>query len=171
MMVEREFDPIRALATLNRHGVRYVLIGGFAGKLRGSTILTVDIDLCYARDLANLEAMSAALQELHATLRGAPEGLPVRLDAHALAAGDTFTLVTDAGDLDMLATPTGVAGFDELARNATELDLDGVVARVAAIDDLIRMKRASARPRDLAHLEVLAALRDEIDAAEGGKRP
>jgi len=169
-MAEREFDPIRALATLNRHGVRYVLIGGFAGKLRGSTVLTVDVDLCYARDAANLEAMAGALQELHATLRGAPEGLPFRLDARTLAVGDTFSFVTDAGDLDILGTPAGVAGFDELTRNATELDLDGVVARVAAIDDLIRMKRASARPRDLAHLEVLMALRDEIDAAEGRER-
>jgi len=162
-MVERDFDPIRALATLNRHEVRYIVIGGFAGKLRGSSILTVDVDVCYARDPANLAALAEALRELHATLRGAPEGLPFRLEPRTLAAGDAFTLVTDAGDLDILATPAGASGFDELARNATELDLDGAVVRVAAIDDLIRMKRASARPRDLAHLEVLLALRDEID--------
>jgi hypothetical protein len=166
MMTERDFDPIRALATLNRHGVRYVVIGGFAGKLRGSTILTVDVDVCYARDPANLASLAAALGELHATLRGAPEGLPFRLDAKTLANGDAFTFVTDAGDLDVLGTPAGVSGFDELARNATDLDLDDLVVRVAAIDDLIRMKRASARPRDLAHLEVLMALRDEIDARE-----
>jgi hypothetical protein len=166
MMTERDFDPIRALATLNRHGVRYVVIGGFAGKLRGSTILTVDVDVCYARDPANLASLAEALGELHATLRGAPEGLPFRLDAKTLANGDAFTFVTDAGDLDVLGTPAGVSGFDELARNATDLDLDDLVVRVAAIDDLIRMKRASARPRDLAHLEVLMALRDEIDARE-----
>lgn len=165
-MGERDFDPIRALATLNRHGVRYVVIGGFAGKLRGSTILTVDVDVCYARDPENLEALAAALGQLHATLRGAPEDLPFRLDARTLANGDAFTFVTDAGDLDILGTPAGVSGFDELARNATELDLDGTVVRVAAIDDLIRMKRAAARPRDLAHLEVLMVLRDEIDETE-----
>jgi hypothetical protein len=162
-MADRDFDPIRALTTLNAHGVRYILIGGFAGKLRGSTILTVDVDVCYARDLANLEALAGALHELRATLRGAPAGLPFRLDARTLAAGDSFTFVTDAGDLDILGTPAGVAGFDDLARNATALDLDGLQVQVAAIDDLIRMKRAAARPRDLAHLEVLLALRDEID--------
>ncbi|MEX0625701.1 MAG: hypothetical protein WD402_04070 [Chloroflexota bacterium] len=126
----------------------------------------MDVDLCYARDRANLEALSAALIELHATLRGAPEDLPFRLDARTLEAGDAFTFVTDAGDLDILGTPAGVAGFDELALNATELDLDGVKVRVAAIDDLIRMKQAAARPRDLAHLEVLVALRDEIDRSD-----
>jgi hypothetical protein len=159
----RDFDPIRALQTLNRHKVKYVLIGGFAGKLLGSTILTVDIDICYARDRANLERLSAALQELNAYLRGAPEGLPFRLDADTLQRGDSFTFVTDAGDLDVLGTPSGTAGYEELARNAAALDLGEVTVQVAALEDLMAMKRASGRPRDRIHLEVLAALRDEIE--------
>jgi len=163
MTTQREFDPIRALQTLNRHEVRYVLIGGFAGKLLGSTILTVDIDICYARDRANLERLAAALQELHADLRGAPEGLPFRLDADTLQRGDSFTFVTDAGDLDILGTPSGTTGYEELSRNATTLDLGEVTVHVAALEDLMAMKRASGRPRDRVHLEVLAALRDEIE--------
>jgi hypothetical protein len=35
---------------------------------------------------------------------------------------------------------------------------------VASIDALIRMKRAAGRPKDLIEVEVLAALRDELDA-------
>jgi len=163
MTAPREFDPIRALQTLNRHEVQYVLIGGFAGKLLGSTILTVDIDLCYARDRTNLERLASALKELHAYLRGAPEGLPFRLDADTLQRGDGFTFVTDAGDLDLLGTPSGTNGYEELARNATALDLGEVQVRVAALEDLMAMKRASGRPRDRIHLEVLAALRDEIE--------
>jgi hypothetical protein len=163
MTAPREFDPIQALQTLNHHGVRYVLIGGFAGKLLGSTILTVDIDICYARDRANLERLAAALQELHAYLRGAPEDLPFRLDADTLQRGDSFTFVTDAGDLDILGTPSGTTGFEELSRNATTLDLGEVTVQVAALEDLMAMKRASGRPRDRIHLEVLAALRDEIE--------
>jgi hypothetical protein len=163
MTTPREFDPIQALQTLNRHEVRYVLIGGFAGKLLGSSILTVDIDICYARDRANLERLAAALQELHAYLRGAPEGLPFRLDADTLQRGDSFTFVTDAGDLDILGTPSGTTGYEELSRNATTLDLDEVTVQVAALEDLMAMKRAAGRPRDRIHLEVLAALRDEIE--------
>jgi len=163
MTAPREFDPIRALQTLNRHEVKYVLIGGFAGKLLGSTILTVDIDICYARDRTNLEHLATALQELHAYLRGAPEGLPFRLDADILHRGDSFTFVTDAGDLDILGTPSGTTGYEELSRNATTLDLGEVTVQVAALEDLMAMKRASGRPRDRIHLEVLAALRDEIE--------
>ena len=120
---ERQFDPIRAFQTLNRQGVRYIVIGGFAGKLMGSTLLTVDVDVCYARDRENLERMAAALKELHATLRGARQDLPFRLDAQTLRNGDSFTFVTDAGDLDILGTPSGSGGYEALARNATELDI------------------------------------------------
>jgi hypothetical protein len=165
MTRERQFDPVRSFQTLNRHGVQYVVIGGFAGKLLGSTILTVDIDVCYARDPANLERLAAALRELHAELRGAPQGIPFKLDARTLRKGNNFTFVTDAGDLDILGMPTGTDGYSALRRNATELDLGEVTVWVAGIEDLIAMKRASGRLRDLAHLEVLAALRDEIERA------
>ena len=37
----------------------------------------------------------------------------------------------------------------------------GVVVRVAALDDLIRMKAAAGRPKDREHLEWLRALRQE----------
>jgi hypothetical protein len=162
-MSDRQFDPLRALGTLNRHGVRYVLIGGFAGKLHGSPALTVDIDVCYARDAENLERLAAALRELDASLRGAEEGLPFRLDARTLRNGDSFTFITDAGDLDILGTPAGTDGYERLARTAVRMDLDGVLVDVASLDDLIVMKRASGRARDRAHLEILGALRDEID--------
>jgi len=162
-VTERTFDPLRALATLNRHGVRYVLIGGFAGKLHGSPILTVDIDICYGRDPTNIELLVDALRDLHPTLRGAPADSPFRLDAMTIRNGDAFTFVTDAGDLDILGTPTGTRGYDELARTAVRMDLGDVTVDVASLDDLIAMKRAAGRPRDRAHLEVLAALRDEID--------
>lgn len=162
-MSEREFDPLRALETLNRHGVRYVLIGGFAGKLHGSPVLTVDIDVCYARDADNLDRLVAALRELHPVLRGADEGLPFRLDAHTIRNGDSFTFVTDAGDLDILGTPTGTGGYEQLARTAVRMDLDDISVDVASLDDLIAMKQAAGRARDRAHLEILGALRDEID--------
>ncbi|HZA61165.1 MAG TPA: hypothetical protein VE754_05705 [Actinomycetota bacterium] len=162
------FDFLRTIRTLVEHEVRFVLIGGLAGRLHGSTTVTNDVDACYERSTPNLERLAGALRGLDARLRGAPEDVPFQLDAPSLAAGDRFTFETDAGGLDCLASPAGVAGFEELERAAVVMDLDGITVPVASIDDLIRMKRAAGRPKDLIELEVLGALRDEID--EGSRR-
>jgi hypothetical protein len=158
-----DFQPAAVIGLLNRHGVRYVLIGGLAAALRGSPSVTQDVDICHARDEPNLNSMADALREIHATLRGAPKDLPFRLDALTLARGDSFTFTTDLGWLDILATPSGTAGYDELAANADRIAAFDETLLVASLDDLIRMKRAAGRPRDRAELEILGALRDEID--------
>jgi hypothetical protein len=158
-----EFDPIRALRTLIDHGARFVIIGGYAAALRGSPMMTGDVDICYARDDENLTRLASALAELGATLRGAPPDLPFQLDAKTLQAGDHFTFSTQVGALDCLGTPAGTDGYSDLDRNATDEDLDGLVVRVASIDDLIRMKRAAGRPQDRVAIEWLTAVRDELD--------
>jgi len=43
------FDPQALIAALNRHGVRYVVIGGIAGGVQGAIWATTDLDICYAR--------------------------------------------------------------------------------------------------------------------------
>jgi hypothetical protein len=158
------FDPLGVLRQLNDAGVRYIVIGGVAANLLGSPTVTADLDICYARDRPNLEALARVLTALKARLRGADPGLPFRLDAKTLLAGDSFTFVTDAGDLDVLATPAGTRGFDDLVRGATLMDIDGIQVLVADIDDLIRMKLAAARPKDLIEAEILGALREELAA-------
>jgi len=160
---EPRFDPLAVLRTLVDHKVRFVLIGGFAAAIRGSPVITGDVDVCYARDDENLQGLAAALAELGATLRGAPCDVRFRLDAGSLKAGDHFTFATAAGPLDCLGTPAGTDGFADLDASATDENLDGLVVRVASVDDLIRMKRAAGRPQDLIAVEWLAALRDELE--------
>jgi hypothetical protein len=157
------FDPLRILEALRRHDVRYVLIGGFAGRLLGSPTLTNDLDLCYAREGRNLERLAAALQDLGARLRGIEEGVPFVLDSRTLEAGDAFTLVTEAGNVDVFAYPSGSGGYEALHRTAETLDIDGHPVAVASIDDLIRMKLAAGRPKDRIEVEILSALQEEIE--------
>lgn len=158
-----DFQPEAVIRLLGRHGVRYVVIGGLAAITHGAPIVTRDIDVCYERDQRNLGRLAEALSEVNAELRGAEPGLPFRLDAQTLARGDAFTFVTDVGWVDIMATPSGTAGYDELARTAEEYELFGHRVLVASIDDLIRMKRAAGRPKDLLAVEELGALRDELD--------
>lgn len=162
-MTLRPFDPIRSLETLLRHRARFVVIGGFAGRLWGSTTVTNDLEICYARDLKNLRALAGALSDLEASLRGAPDGLPFHPDAEALARGDHFTFSTNAGNLDCLATPAGSGGFADLIAGSTPMKLDSIEVPVASVDDLIRLKRAAGRPKDLIEVEILGALKEEME--------
>src|SRR6266568_6324718 len=95
------FDPLRILKTLERHGVRFVIIGGIAGRLWGSTTVTNDLDICYARDAENLNALALALAELKVRLRGTDRDLPFVADARSLKMGDQFTFSTIAGNFDI----------------------------------------------------------------------
>ena len=163
-----EFEPLRALRVLDRYGVRYIVIGGFAGDLLGAPLNTNDLDICYERTAPNMERLAAALAELNATLRvaGVEEDLPFVLDGKTLAAGDSFTFETDSGALDILGTPSGTAGFTDLRQRAHIVPIGDMQILVVDIADLMRMKRASGRAKDRMHLEVLSALRDDIAEAD-----
>ena len=156
------FDPLQILQTLEKHHVRFVIIGGIAGRLWGSTTVTNILDICYGRDRANLDALAAALRELKVKLRGVDRDLPFIADARSLKMGDTFTFTTIAGSLDCLGTPAGSGGYEPLARTATKMDVGGIDVLVASLEDLIQMKRAAGRPKDLIEVEILSAVPDEL---------
>ncbi|MGH9263337.1 MAG: hypothetical protein ACRD1D_01465 [Acidimicrobiales bacterium] len=163
------FDPVAALRVLREEGVRFVVIGGFAGELLGAPLITNDLDICYDRSQDNLERLAAALIRLHARLRVAnvDEDLPFVLDARTLAAGDSFTFITDHGSLDVLGTPSGTAGYsDVIARAHDVLVGEDLRVPVVALEDLMRMKRASARVKDRLQLEVLSALAETLESGE-----
>jgi len=153
-------DPLAALRRLAEHGVRFLIIGGQAGLARGSSLVTNDLDVCYERSPENLERLATALRSMDARLRGVDEDVPFILDARTLRNGDSFTFDTEFGAVDVLATPSGTRGYDDLAAGASTMDVGGFDVDVASLDDLIRMKRAAGRPKDLYAVEVLVALRD-----------
>lgn len=77
-MIEPDFDPGAILEALDRHGVDYVLVGGYAANLHGAVRPTRDIDVAPATTADNLTRLIAALRDLHAGVRvdELPEGLP-----------------------------------------------------------------------------------------------
>jgi hypothetical protein len=161
-MTVAAFDPLRALKALQERDVRFVVIGGFACRVWGSPTVTNDLDVCYERTRSNHERLVVVLRELNARLRGADLDLPFQLDERTFANGDSFTFLTDAGNLDCLGTPPGTRGYGDLAERATQMDLgDDLKVRFASLEDLMRMKRAAGRPKDLIELEVLKALAEE----------
>ena len=156
------YDPERILKKLLEHGVRFVVIGGVAAALQGSPMLTADVDVSYERSADNLERLARALGEMNARLRGIDEDLPFEFDARALRSGANFTFVTDLGDLDVIGWPDGISSYDELAREAVPMRIGGREVLVASIDDLIRMKRAAGRPKDVAGALALEEVKRQL---------
>lgn len=156
-------DFFGVLEDLIRREVQFVLIGGLAARLHGSPTVTVDVDICPARDKENLERLVGALRAMDAQLRSVNETVPFTLDVETLEGSMNLTLMTSRGALDVLGEPAGTDGYRELAANAITLDVEGLPLKVASLDDLMRMKEASGRPKDRIELEVLGALRDELE--------
>jgi hypothetical protein len=161
-----ELDPGAILETLTRHGVDFVLIGGLAGLAHGSEFPSYGMDIAYERQTENLKRLAAALRELDATLRGAPEDVPFRLDARALRAGQNFTFNTRFGPLDIIGDAPGAPSYVQLKRRSRRAPIDGVKIRIASLDHLIAMKEASGRPKDKLMATEYRALSDELRAAK-----
>ena len=152
-------DIDRLLDALIDNDVAFVVIGGVAMVLRGSTRVTIDLDLCYERDQANLERLAIALAPHHPRLRGAPPELPFLWDARTLRSGLNFTLTTDRGDLDLFGEVPGVGTFAAALAGASPLTLAGKQVRVLDLDTLERSKRAAGRAKDLLDLAEIAEIR------------
>ncbi len=143
------------LQRLTEREVDFVVVGGVAVILQASPRFTKDLDICYAPEQANLDRLGAVLIELGARLRGVDEDLPFVPDGRLLRQTQILTLTTVDGGLDLLVEPDGSPGYPALRRRADQIDVDGIVVRVASVEDLIAMKRAAGRPQDLVDLESL----------------
>lgn len=157
-MTSAEFRPSFILGLLTAHGVDFVVIGGVAAVLHGSPRITRDLDICFARDEANLNVLGRALIELEARLRRVDEEVPFVPDGATLRRAQTLTMATSAGHFDILARPDGAPPYERLRRNADRYDLGAFAVLVASIDDLIAMKRAAGRDKDLADIGELTAI-------------
>lgn len=137
------------LRSLNEHEVRYVVIGAMAFPHHG-----------YAR----------ASLDVAVFIEPTPENATRALDAMAAFGFDTSDLVVDdllqykvlvrhcVVQVDLHPFVAG-AELDSTWRRSEEADVGGVPARVPCLDDLIAMKEAAGRPKDLEDLKYLRALR------------
>lgn len=165
MAVEAPLDAERILAALAEHAVDYVIVGGLAVQTHGHVRTTVDIDIFPSPDHSNLARLAGALNALDAQiLNPGSEGL--RIDATMLPRTTLWQFATRDGAIDVLFDAPGTPPYDELRSRALEIELGELKLAVAGRDDLISMKRASARPVDLEDLAVLT----ELGADESAQR-
>ena len=116
-------DFFAIVQALQRHNVRFIIVGGLAGVLRGVPMQTFDLDIVHQRTDENIEALLGALGDLHAYARHHPQR-PAPNVTHLQGDGHLL-LETDHGSLDVLGSIDGGATYDDLVEHASPMDLDG----------------------------------------------
>jgi hypothetical protein len=168
-MGDPDAPPLQAgalLQLLDKHAIRYVIVGGLAATVHGATRVTYDIDLVPQWTDDNLDRLASALREAGARLAApdAPTPIPFPIDAQSLRQFEVSTWRTSLGDLDVIiGTPTATRGvlarYDALESRAVQREAFGVAILIAALDDIIESKQALSRESDLVALPELHRLR------------
>jgi hypothetical protein len=165
-------DPRPLLEALVEEEVDFVLIGGLAAAIMGTTRVTRDIDIAYATFAENLERLCEVLNRFEPRIKvlGKPTGGVVTLLPVFLRHTRIVQLVTSVGEIDILDRIAGFRTYGQIAKHAQTIDL-GFPVRVLGIEGLIRAKRAMKRPKDLHDIVELEALADAAPGASDPRQP
>jgi hypothetical protein len=126
------------------HGVRHLLVGGWAVGLHGRPRATQDLDVWIEVSPDNARRASQALAEF-----GFDAGEDLFLDP-----GTMVRMGVPPLRIEILNTVSGLE-FETAYPGSIELELDGVPVRIPSLSDLRRNKKAAGRHKDLDDLENL----------------
>jgi predicted nucleotidyltransferase len=153
------------LQVLLKKNIDFVLIGGFAGVVHGSTQVTRDLDICAAITSNQITLLRDALKDLNPRHRMNPGHKPSFLSEPKEPSNlKNIYLETDLGILDILSSVTGVGEFEQVKKNSVEIELYGRKCRVISLEALIEAKKKMGRPKDkllVAELEAVRRKRSE----------
>lgn len=148
------------LERLLSHRIDFVLIGGFAATVHGSTLVTQDIDICTTITDAEIAKLRDALKDLHPWHRMNPSAkLSFNEYPAELEGTKNIYLKTDLGVLDILSEVPPAGDFETIKKRAVEIPLYGHRCKVISIEDLIRVKEAMNRPKDQLAVKELKLIR------------
>ena len=144
-------DYIDMLKCLNKAGVDYILVGGWAVNMYGYIRATVDLDIWILADADNAKKVYSAVAEF-----GAPvsEMKPEEFAEY----GMIFQIGVAPCRVDIISKISGVSYADAVTRSVPK-SIDGIPVRIISLEDLIANKKASGRAKDLADVEVLEGCR------------
>jgi len=142
-------DFLDLLRLLIGAGARFLVVGAHAMAVHGVPRATGDLDIWIDPDPANAARAWQALLEFGAPV---PQMGATRKDL------ETPGIVLQIGQpprrIDLLTEASGLS-FAEAWSNRVTHAIEGLAIPFLGRDDLVRNKRASGRPKDLADLDVL----------------
>lgn len=149
------------LRLLDESGFEFIVIGGVAATLHGSTLNTIDVDVVSPFTVENLGLLLTALAPYdphHASRLDLPG---ITEPVETLVRWRMLMLESDLGRLDVLRDMEPVGRFADC--ESVIRTVDGMGLRVLSRSQLIAVKRHVARPKDLMVAEELVALADIED--------
>jgi hypothetical protein len=142
-------DLKELLLAFNAHGVKYLVVGGYAVGVHAEPRATKDLDLFVQADVENSHAVYRALAAFGAPLEGFS---PADFRDEQ---GSGFQIGQPPARIDILQRIDGI-DFDEAWQDRVEGLVEGEIrAHIISRKHLIRNKLESGRTRDLADVEAL----------------
>lgn len=149
------------LARLIKADVEFVLVGGLAASIHGSSLNTRDVDVCCRFTQDNLMRIQSAFEGLHPVHRMRPD-MPLALTPDQCGHLKNLYIKTDLGVVDCLSEVIALGGFDEVRRQSLEIEMPVGRFRILEINALIKSKEALGRPNDLIAAQHLKALKSRL---------
>jgi hypothetical protein len=150
----RPTDFAAIVATLHRHRVRFVPVGGVAAVIEGAPVATFDLDVVPDRDAHNIDRLVDALAELKAHYRGRPNLHP---KPDALRGSGHHLLMTRYGPLDVPGVIGKERDFHALLAHSRRRVVAGTDLRVLDLQTQIAVKEELDFPKDRAVIPILKA--------------
>jgi hypothetical protein len=147
----------RVAGLLEKHRLETVLIGNAAAALQGAPVTTIDIDFLFRNTPANVRKLKALARDLNAV---------VLRPCYPVSGLFRIMRDDDGLQLDFLSVIDGVRSFEGLRTRARLVRIGDAQIYVAALADIIKSKKASGRPRDLAVLPTLESTLEETTPHE-----
>ena len=148
--------------------VDFVVVGGFAGVLHGSAIVTRDLDICAVLTPENVERLRETLKDLNPLHRMTPQrlsflnvpkpGEPIR----------NLYLQTDWGIVDILSSISGLGDFASIKANSETFEISGRTCRLISLPDLVKAKEYMGRDKDILAAKELRAIAEMRKRAKEG---
>jgi transcriptional regulator with XRE-family HTH domain len=153
-----EFRPRDLVRSLVTGGVDFVVVGDLAAVVHGSRPTSRTLEIAYSSEESNLTRIGEVLVRLDARLRGVAERVPFVPERDGLRGARILTLDSHFGPIDLIGESGEAPIYASLRERAETTQVAGVRVLVASLDDLIAMKKAAGRPKDLVAVEELEAI-------------
>jgi hypothetical protein len=161
---DRGFREI--LDALHEHRVECVIIGGLAMLLRGSTRVTLDIDVIYKQSFENAGRLLKAVGPFAPRLRLArgEKLVEFSFSERAIINGGQFNLWTPDFDIDLFTATEDFSSYEAAAEESLEVETNrGRKFRIPTLEALLRTNKRRNRVDDqlaLPEIEALIEIRD-----------